>query len=93
MTLAERKQLLTQRAAIYRDLIATERLIIQARCSSVPAFLGSQRGLFVAGAAVVGWLLARRAGGVLRWLPIAMSAWRIFQNLKSDSKLPRHPSA
>jgi FlaA1/EpsC-like NDP-sugar epimerase len=80
--LAERKRLLVLQADLHRHLIASERLRWQERVDTAREQVQTGRWWLIVGAAVAGWLLVRRLGGVARWLPAALTAARLAQSLR-----------
>jgi FlaA1/EpsC-like NDP-sugar epimerase len=79
--LAERKRLLVLEADLHRHLLAIERMHWQERVDTAREQVQAGRWWLIVGAAIAGWLLARRLGGVARWLPAARTAARIAQSL------------
>lgn len=81
-SLAERKRLLVEQAELHRTALAFEQQQWRARIAAASAQVQSQRWWLIGGATLAGWLLARRFGGVTRWLPLALSVARIAQGLR-----------
>jgi hypothetical protein len=80
--LAERKRRLVEQAQLHRSALLFEQLQFRDRIAAASAQVQSQRWWFIGGATLAGWLLARRFGGVARWLPLALSVARIAQGLR-----------
>lgn len=80
--LAERKRLLVAQADLHRSLIALERLQWQQRIADTAGQLQGQRWWLIGGAAVAGWFVMKRLGGIVRWVPVVLTVAKIVQNFK-----------
>lgn len=80
--LAERKQFLVTEAAIHRQLIANERLHLEARVASVRHHVASHRWWWIGGTVLAGWLATRGWGRVSRWLPAASTILRLVRDFR-----------
>lgn len=79
--LAARKQQLVLAAAAHRESIAVERRRWRERPANFGLF-PVNRWWLVGGAALAGWVVVRRLGGIVRWLPAALAVARIAQSLR-----------
>jgi hypothetical protein len=77
-----RKQLLIRQSQLYREMLALERLSITESVENVRGQLDSKRWWLIGGVAVMGWLFAKRVGGVARWLPAVLAAAKFAQRLR-----------
>ncbi len=83
--LAGRKRLLLLESGVHRDLIALECEGLRAQWAPLENLRASVSRLnpwWLAGGAAAGLLAARRWGGLLRWLPTALAAWRWLRRQK-----------
>ncbi|HWL16024.1 MAG TPA: hypothetical protein VNR00_10495 [Opitutus sp.] len=76
--LAARKRLLLAEADLHRGILQLERERLCARGQAARATLAQHRWWLLGGAAVVGFLLTRRARGLAAWLPTVLSVGRSF---------------
>lgn len=74
--LAARKQLLLAQANLHRELLGFERLQFAHQTTVATTFLGRHRYWLLGGALVGGFLLARKRGGLVAWLPGALALLR-----------------
>ncbi len=80
--LEERKRILVLQGELQRQSIALEQVMLQRRLDHAREGLQSHRWWVVAATVAVGWFTTRKAGGLLRWIPLLTGAWRMAQNLK-----------
>ncbi len=77
--LAERKRALVAQADLHRAMIAVERERLHTRWVTAHAATAPSRGWMDLGLAVGAALLPRRLSGILRFLPAALTVWRMWK--------------
>lgn len=80
--LAEQKRALVLQADLHRQLILAERLRLEQRVAVVQEQVTNHRWWWIGGAALAGWFVTRRLGGIARWLPVASIAVRLVRGLQ-----------
>jgi hypothetical protein len=80
--LAARKQLLLRQSQLYRELFALERQSFAESADNLREQFQAKRWWLIGGVAVVGWLFAKRLGGIARWLPTALAAAKFARRLR-----------
>ncbi len=85
--LQESKRALLVRSDMHRAVIRSEYEDTRARLAwmhEAKSKLHSASPWIAAGAGVVGLLAARRVGGLSRWIPIGLGAWRFVKKLRTN---------
>jgi hypothetical protein len=84
--LAARKKLLIRQSQLYREILALERQTFAESADDIRENIREQfqtkRWWLIGGVACLGWLFAKRFGGVTRWLPTALAAAKFAQRLR-----------
>jgi hypothetical protein len=82
--LEERKRLLILHGELQRQSIALEQVLLQRRFEQTREGLHTHRWWVIGATVAAGWFTRKKAGGWLRWLPVAAGLWRMMQNRKKD---------
>lgn len=80
--LAERKRLLLLEADLHRNLLGLECTALRARVAGLTDIrkqLAARSPLVLGGSAIAGWVAVRHWRKAIRWLPQAVSLWRMFK--------------
>lgn len=77
--LTARKHRLIAQADLNRKLIVEECTQLSEQWNATRARVGQNRWWLVGGAIAGGWLITRRAHGLLKWLPTAFGILRILR--------------
>lgn len=82
--LAQRKQLLLLQSDLHRELITVERHVLHARLQAATDSVKSNRWWLIGGALGAGWMTFRSGGKLTRWLPLALTAWRLMKKMRAN---------